>query len=145
MPTPLPSLKRLSQISCRLAQPDEGDLVQYLVEHGGGPSLEWVDWHDVYPYWLIGDVEGVPSGCIMTHPGKPFGRVEMLCILPGLTHRQHGLLVRELCYAAFASCKALGSQAVLSLVSEHDTSWLNVARHRDAFPFDKGTVLLKRI
>jgi len=141
----LPSLKQHSAVSCRLAEPGEGPLVQRLVAQGGGPTWDWLDWSSVYPYWLIGEVDGEPKGCVMASPGLPFGRIEMLCVDQALPKKQKAILVRDLGYAAVASCKAMGCKAVLATVGYGDESWAGVMKRRGWREIDFGSFLVKRI
>ena len=134
-----------STITVRLALADEGPLVGHLVAQHGGPQWDWLDWTQVYPYWLIGEVEGVPRGTIMAVPGIPFGRVEFLCVDATLSHRQKAVLARDLGYAAIASCQLMGSQAVLSTINAPGTGWDRIATRRGWVNMGTGTLILKRI
>ena len=140
-----PVTTTIETIHIRLAQPDEGPLVGRMVRLYGGPQWDWLDWSQVYPYWLIGEVRGVPRGTVMAAPGVPFGRMECLCVDPTLPHRQKALLVRQLSYAGIASCQQMGSQAVFSTINRLDEGWNHIAQARGWVPMDEGTLLVKRV
>lgn len=132
-------------ITVRLAQPHEGKLVERLVIQGGGATYPWMDWSDVFPYWIIGEVNGEARGVIMAGPGKPFGRLEYLCLDPSLPKKQKAVLARDLSYAGVASLKAMGSQASLSHIDHTDEAWERIAQKRGWVSTGFGTFLLKRI
>ena len=132
-------------ITIRLAQPHEGPLVASLYAQCGGKVEPWIDWSDIFPFWLVGEVDGTPSGIIMASPGKPFGRVDFLYTLPGLTKRQKAILSRDLGFAGAESCRRLGASAILSTISANEPSWKRVAHRRGWMPICDGTFLLKRV
>jgi hypothetical protein len=133
-----------ADVTVRLARPDEGPLVGQLVKAWGGPGWDWLDWSNVYPYWLIGEIQGVPCGVIMAVPGKPFGRADFLATDPSLTKRQTAMMARDLGFAAVEACKQFGGQAVLSTFSDQDPSWQRIAHRRGWIPFNAGTFAMKR-
>lgn len=133
-----------STIAIRLASPQEGPLVKQLVQQGGGPAWEWLDWSQVYPYWLIGEVDGQPKGTIMVHPGVPFGRMEYLALSPSLSTKDKARLCRDLSYAGIASCKQMGSQAVVSNIDSGDASWRHIAQRRGWISTGEGSYMMKR-
>ena len=133
-----------ASITVRLAEPHEGPMIGACVRAFGGPTWEWLDWSEVAPYWLIGEVEGVVRGVIMVSPGKPFGRAEYLCLDPSLPHRQKALLAKQLSYAAVARCMTWGSQCVNSEIAVHDGAWSRIAEKRGWVPVGSGTSYMKR-
>lgn len=133
-----------SSIAIRLAAPEEGPLVGSLVKAFGGPQWEWLDWSSVYPYWLIGEVNGHPEGTIMASPGRPFGRVECLCVNPALPKRVRAALSRDLGYAGVACCRAQGAQAVWSNFDQTDIHWAHIAARRGWAPVGQGIFAMKR-
>lgn len=133
-----------SKVHIRLARQDDGALLQRLVAQSYGPSWEWVDWSDAYPYWLIGEVDGTPEGCVMASPGRPFGRVECLCANPALPVKTRAILLRNLGFAGVACCRQQGSQAVWSNFESTDTSWQGIAQKRGWMPVGSGTFAMKR-
>lgn len=132
-----------SPITIRVAQPHEGALVQALYNACGGTHGDYLDWTDIFPYWLIGEVHGVPSGIVMAGPGKPFGRVDFLYMLPLLSKKHKALLSRDLCFAAAETCRRLGSSATVSTVRLDDVSWKKIAQKRGWVPMCEGTFLIK--
>lgn len=124
--------------------PDEGPLVQDLVRRGGGPDWEWLDWSQTYPYWLIGEIDGVPQGCVFVSPGRPFGRVECLHVDLRLPKKPRAVLLRNLGYAGIACCRQQGAQAVWSNFEATDTSWQEIAKRRGWQPVGSGTFMVKR-
>ena len=129
----------------RLALPNEGLLVCDLLTKFGGAPNNLVSWNNIYPYWLLGEYDGIPYGTIMASPGRPFGRVEFLATDFSLPHRQRAILIRDLCYAAMEACKQGGSQLVLSTISYTNERWERIAVKRGWVPIDWGTLLCKRV
>ena len=133
------------RVTIRMAKSDEGPLVASIYDRCGGCPAPWIDWSDIFPFWLVGEVDGTPSGIIMASPGKPFGRVDFLYTLPTLTMRQRAILSRDLGFAGAESCRLLGSSAVLSTISAQEQSWKRVAQRRGWQPICDGTFLVKRV
>lgn len=131
-------------ITVRLATPQEGPLVQHLVAASGGPAWDWLDWSQVYPYWLIGEVNGIPQGTIMVCPGRPFGRMDYLAIAPGVPLRHRAQLCRDLSYAGIATCSRLGAQVVVSNIDMTDQVWKRIAEKRGWVATGEGTYMMKR-
>ncbi|MFN3078146.1 MAG: hypothetical protein ABT940_15010, partial [Alphaproteobacteria bacterium] len=86
-----------------------------------------MDWSHIYPYWLIGEINGIPKGTIMVNPGSPIGRMEFLCLDQTLSQQEKAILCRELSYAGIASCQQMGSQAVVSNIDTSDHAWREIA------------------
>lgn len=131
-------------VTVRLARPDEGPMIGAMMQAYGGPSWAWLDWSQVYPYWLLGELDGEPRGCVMVNPGQPFGRVEFLAVDPTLPHASKAILCRDLCYAGVASCQQMGSQAVLSNIDTGDAAWRQIAEKRGWFSIGEGSYMMKR-
>ena len=131
-------------ITIRLAQPHEGPLVGELFVRFGGPDWGWADWSDVYPYWLIGDVDNTPKGVMMVNPGKSFGRMEFLAVDPTLPQSTKAILCRDLSYAGIATCQRLGSQSVLSNIDSSDKQWKAIAEKRGWVITGSGDYMMKR-
>ena len=129
----------------RLAQPDEGQLVHDLFTRFHGPSVDWFDWNDVYPYWLIGEIDFIPQGIVMVVPAKPFGFVENLHVNPALPTRAKAILARDLGYAAHDILRKSGAQGAFSTVGAAQTSWETIMKHRGAIETGFGTFLLMRL
>lgn len=136
MPSPL--------ITVRLARPGEGLVVRQIVADGGGPNWDWLDWSQVYPYWLLGEINGVPHGAIMVCPGRPFGRMDYLAIAPGVSLRHRAQLCRDLSYAGIATCSRLGAQVVVSNIDMTDQVWKRIAEKRGWVATGEGTYMMKR-
>lgn len=131
------------RITIRLMHPNESPLIHDLYLRSGGLDVGCADWTDVYPYWLIGDVDGVPSGIILVSPGKPFGRTDFLYALPELSRRTRSILLRNLAFAGVEWCKKFGSSGVLSTIHDADKGWLHAATRRGWLPICHGKFLLK--
>lgn len=132
------------RVTIRLAQPHEGPVIESMMRTYGGPTWDWLDWSTVYPYWLIGEVEAQPRGCVMVNPGQPFGRVEFLAVDPQLPQASKAILCRDLCYAGVASCQQMGSQAVLSNIDTGDGTWRQIAEKRGWVVTGEGSYMMKR-
>jgi hypothetical protein len=133
-------------ITCRLAQPDEGPLVKALIQLNAGAAWDWIDWLNIGPQWLIGEVDGVPSGCMMFSVGVPIARADMLSVNPALPKRQRAILARDLAYAAWAICQERGAQAVLMMIEwSLSNEFVRVAMKRGAVPYGEGVFLVKPV
>lgn len=132
------------EITVRLARNDEGPVIHQLMQQGGAPDFGWVDWSQVYPYWLVGEVNGTVKGCVMVNPGQPFGRVEFLAVEGTLPHHEKAILCRDLCYAGVASCQQMGSQAVMSNIDTGDGAWRQIAEKRGWVVTGEGAYMMKR-
>lgn len=131
------------RITIRVAQAHEGPLVKSLYDECGGAHSDYLDWSQVFPYWLIGEVDGTPSGIVMAGPGMPFGRVDFLYTLPTLSKTCKAILSRDLGFAAAETCRRLGSSAVVSTIRADEPSWKKITQKRGWLPLCDGTFLLK--
>lgn len=130
-------------VTCRLAQADEGPLLQRLMRQAAGPLWDWLDWSRISPGWLIAEYQGEPVGCIMVLVGAPFCRIEMLCIVPSVSKRLRSMIARELVYTALAVGQAQGSTAATAMVGWSNDQWLKIWQRRGAIPYAEGVFLVK--
>lgn len=132
-------------ITCRLAKDNEGELVHSLIQCSVGSIWDWIDWtQSIGASWIIGEVNGIPQGCIQVSPGFPLGRVDMLSINPHLPKRYRALLARDLGYAAWNVCRHAGSQGIMSMIeASSENDWLVIAIKRGYVPYGQGTFLVK--
>jgi hypothetical protein len=115
-----------------------------LVKAWGGPAWDWLDWSGCSLYWLVGDVGGEIQGVINAVPGKPFGRIDHLCLSPGASHKMKAILAKHLCFAAVAYCKFHGSQATISTIDQAEDAWRAIAEKRGWVTIGSGSYLVKR-
>ncbi len=131
-------------LTIRAATPHDGPLLRQVMTDWGQVTYEWLDWSQAYPYWLIGEWDGVVAGVVMVNPGVPFGRVDLLTVNPALPHAQRAIVCHDLAYAGAAACQQHGSQAILSFVDTQETSWRAIAERRGWVVTGTGSYLLKR-
>ena len=130
----------------RLAQPNEGPLLHHLALASGKWEIEGLDWNfDPFPYWLVAELDGEAVGCVQMCPSRPFAFLEFLSLLPGLSQRDKGIVVRDMCNAARQRCKSMGAQFVSLTVQPDLDNWVRVLERRGAFKwYDGGTAMLMR-
>lgn len=124
----------------RLAHVDEGlDIYGLLLSTGMG-EIKGLSWDDIYPYWLVAEMEGRIVGCLQACPGKPIGRLEFLAVAPDLSHSEKAIVARDLGYAGLETLKAMGCQASSSLVKDDNLSWQRIMERRGAIQFGHGSM-----
>ena len=60
------------KIEIGLASNEDGDGIHRLVLTSGF-EIPGLDWHDIYPHWLVAEIEGKIVGCLQVCLGKPIG------------------------------------------------------------------------
>jgi L-amino acid N-acyltransferase YncA len=127
----------------RLARPEEGPAIGERLKAWGGPAWEWLDWSDVYPFWLVAEQDGDVIGFVNVAVSKPFARVDHVYLAPSLPRKRKGL-AKTLAYAALAYCKVQGAQAVISAIDRDDVQWLQIAKKRGWVTIGEGYSVIKR-
>lgn len=130
----------------RVARNDDGPAISELLT-----SLGWkaeglvIDWHDIAPFWLVAEQDGVFIGCIQTLLSKPIGRLEFLAVRPGLSHQLQALTARALVLGGCATLEQFGATAVAGTVPHELKSYKRVLKNRGAVVIGTGSVFLKRL
>lgn len=144
MPICVPSIGA-SKVAIRPALPTEGALVQHLFSQCSETPCDWLVFEDVYPHWLIGEVEGVPSGICMVGFGRPFGWIECLMVLPTLSTVQKARLTTLLGDAAYDLLRLYGAQGAVCTVSDETPNFQRIVTRRGFIPVGHGAIYLKRL
>jgi hypothetical protein len=140
--------KAATQYTYRLVTDDESDVWQLSnLVRLVGPDYG-VDWgRGVFPYWLGAfDREGVLWGALLVQPGKPFGRLEYLCLAPSLPHKQKATLTKYLAYSGLNYLHDVGAQVVLTSVeTTWPSDWHKVLKRRGATPINECVTYARRV
>ncbi len=138
--------RRLGLPSLRIASNDDGGNIEALLKSVGWDvqNVE-IDWHDIYPFWLVAEQDGVFIGCIQTLISKPVGRLEFLAVKSELSHQMQALTVRALVLGGCATLKQAGSTLVAATIPHELKSYKRVLKNRGAVVIGTGSVILKRL
>ena len=128
----------------RIAENADGKQIGELA-WAAGFTVEGVNWEDVYPYWLVAELHGGIVGAIQVLPGKPVGRLEMLCVDKSLRKRDRGAVVMALLYQALAVLELHGSQLASGFLPTEMQSYARVIAKRGAWSVGYGELLLARV
>lgn len=132
--------------SLRVASNDDGDAIEnLLIELGWRVEGVEIDWHDIYPFWLVAEQDGVFIGCIQTVISKPVGRLEFLAVRQDLSHQVQALTVRALVLAGCATLKQAGSTLIAATIPHELKSYKRVLKNRGAVVIGTGSIILKRL
>ena len=135
-----------TQLTVRLAQPGEGPLLHTLAQESGKWEITGLDWSfDPYPWWLIADVEGVPTGCLQVCPGIPLGRLEFLCVPTATPHVIKAKVVRALLLHGLAACRAHGAQFVTGMLHTGLEGYARIIERRGGVKWFTGDAYLFRV
>ena len=137
----------MSKINIRLAAgPEDGAELGHLAALGGFFTAGFdLDWSDVFPHWIIAEVEGDIAGAIQVCPGKPIARLEWLLIHPRYRHRMRAQIAKALWYAGLGTLKRAGAQMASSLIEFDDPGTKAVLEHRAAVEIGQGRIMIKRL
>lgn len=134
-----------SKVTVRPALPTEGALIKDLFTRCVEAPCEWMVFEDVYPHWLIGEVDGVPSGIVMVGFGRPFGWIECLMVLPTLSEIQKAKVTTLMGDAAYDVLRLYGAQGAVCSVSDTTPNFQRIVQRRGFVPMGHGSVYLKRL
>lgn len=140
-----------SATSVRMATNADGPQIMVLLCSAGldVSGMDFIDWHDIYPYWLVAEQaeRGAASivGCIQVAISKPIGYMELLSVDRRLPKPQQALLVKALCYAAMGTIKRSGAVLSSGMVTFDDKSWKNILKRRGAVVLASGNKFVKRL
>ncbi len=130
-------------VNVRLATNDDGPVMAALYTAAGGPVS--VDWSEVYPHWLVAEIEGCTVGFVNVSPGKPFGRVEMLTLDPELGKSDRARVAKELGFAGLDVLKAFGTQVNIAVIPFKERSYKKILKRLKFWRIDGGNVMAKRL
>ena len=132
------------KINVRLAQNEDGDTIHDLL-HSDGLNLEGLDWHDIYPHWLVAEMGGGIVGCIQVLLGKPVGFIEFMATAKVLSHRDRAGVAQALYDQSLAALKTYGAQMIAGTIPLEMKAWKRVVKRRGGIVLSTGNTLIKRI
>lgn len=131
-------------IKIRMASNEDGPRIGELAWRNGF-QLTGITWDDVYPYWLVAEREGQLLGALQVCPGRPVGRLEILCLEDNLEHREKAITARQLLIAGTLTLRQNGSQAATSLVPFKMKGYKRLIKNRGGQVTDSGNMILFRL
>lgn len=134
----------MSGIEVRLAQNENGDDIHGLL-HSSGVLIEGLDWHDIYPHWLVAEMDGNIVGCFQVCLGKPIGFVEFLATEKSLGHRDRANVVKALFEQALAALKSYGTQMASGSIPFELKAYKRVVKRRGGVVLYSGNTFVKRL
>lgn len=135
----------------RMATNHDGPQIAVLLCNAGWDVsvMAFIDWHDIYPYWLVAEqpARGDASivGCIQISISKPIGYMELLAIDRRIPKTEQAVLVKALCYAAMGTLKRSGATMAGGMITFDDKSWKNILKRRGAVVLGSGNKFVKRL
>ena len=132
-------------VTCRLAQPDEGQLVKSVFTRCYQAPCEWLSWDNLSPHWVIAELDGLASGLVLIGMGRPFGWIECLMVDPSLSQQSKARLVSALEVCAYDVLRAYGATGALCTVGDGNESFHRIVQRRGFVKQGTGTVYLKRL
>lgn len=131
-------------ITVTLAQNGDGDVVKNLVLHSG-QTFEGLDWHDIYPHWLLAQIESKPAGCLQVCVSKPVGRLEILSISPALGHRDRACVVKALVRQGMETLRLGGVGMAVGLIPFEFKGYKKLVKRRGGTVIGSGNLLARRL
>ena len=111
--------------------PEDGEQIRGLVRQTGMDLADLdIDWSDIYPYWVVAEQDDLIVGAMQVSPGKPVGRMEMMCIELELGHRTRGEIVKKLIEHGEQVLKAHGCRVNASMVAFADKGFKRAMQKR---------------
>ncbi len=135
-----------TKINMRLAVADDAIAMECLADYSGFFTIGFdIDWSDIYPHWIVAEIDGTVVGAIEVCPGKPIGRLEFLMIGPGLSHTRRAKVTMQLIYAGMATLRQGGSQLCCWTVSFEQKSYRAILEKRGAETTLQANIMYKRL
>lgn len=106
-----------------------------------------VDWSaGVYPYWIGAYRRTGLYGALLVQVGKPFGRLEYLCIDPLVNRKQRATLTKQLAYHGMNYLKSVGSEVVMTTVDiDWPEEWHRILQNRGAVKLNTCYTYARRV
>lgn len=129
------------QITARIAVNEEGPYIYQLCEAMGFGGLEFLEWRDIYPHWLVAEMNGEVVGAIEVLVGKPVGRAEFLSIRQDLHHIDRARISKLLLITAMATLIQAGSQVMMGIVPFENKQFKRMLKKRGGFICSTGNMI----
>ncbi len=130
-------------IKIRLATNDEGPIIKGFVAATGFKE-DYLDWSQIFPFWLVAIVEDEIVGCLQVCPSRPIGRLEFLYTVPELSHKMRGLVVWQLVVTGRETLKLEGAQLVSAMIPFELKSYKRLLKRRGATTALSGNLMVWR-
>lgn len=127
----------------RLAENTDAPRIKELVV-GAGWKID-VEFAEVYPYWLVAEIDDEIKGAIQVCPGKPMGRLELLSVDPGVSFPQRARIVRELDIQGAATLRKGGSELAVGMIPFGLKSYKKVLKKRGCVVIGQGNMVAKKL
>ena len=134
----------MKAIEVRLAQNEDGDDIHRLLLSDGF-EIEELDWHDIYPYWLVAEMDGRTVACLQVCLGKPMGRLEWLAYDHGLSHPSRARVIKAMVDQGFLVLKKHGAQVAAGLVDFEDKAFKRILKKRGGVVMVSGNLIVRRL
>ena len=131
-------------IDVRLAQNKDGDDIHGLVS-SSGQEISGLDWSDIYPYWLVVEMDGRIVGCLQVCAGKPMGRLDWLAYDQGLSHQSRARVIKIMVDQGFLVLKLHGAQIVACMVDFEDKAFKRILKKRGGVVMVTGNLIVRRL
>lgn len=131
-------------IHVRLADNSEGEIIRNLVSKNGF-TINGINWNDIYPYWLCATMDNEIIGCIQVCIGKPIGRLEILCVKPGISHIQKALTIKTLLLAGSETLRQAGAQMACGIIPFSEKSYKRILRSHGCVTISSGNMMIKAL
>lgn len=133
-----------NDVRIRLADDEDGPRIRELLGKAGF-TLEFVEFRDLRPYWLVALYDGEIVGCLQYCRSKPIARAELLGIEPELSPTLRSLVVRDLWSAVAATARLDGAQAISAHVPFELKAYQRKMKHRGWVRTSSGNLMLWRL
>ena len=137
-------LASVKAIEVRLAQNEDGDDIHGLVL-ASGFEIPGLDWHDIYPHWLVAEMDGNLVGCIQVCLGKPIAYLEYFSFDQGLSHQSLARVLKALTHQGFIVLKNYGSQMAVCFVSFENKAFKRILKKRGGSVMQSGNLIGRRL
>ena len=125
----------------RLAANEDADRIKELL-----PMRADFDWSDIYPYWLVAEIDGEIVGCINVALSNPIGILDQMAVDFSLNSHAKGKVVRALIIQGLGTLKAAGASASVSMIPFELKSFKRVLKkHFGSVVVNQGNIILTRV
>jgi len=125
---------------------DGGRIKELVMNSGFAPeTIDFLDWSDIEPYWLVARLENGIVGCIQWAIAKPIGRIEYLSTEEDLAHIQRARVVKALLETSLSVLTQAGCQLASGTVPFGYKSYARLLKKRGAVKQAQGNVFIKRL